>query len=143
MTRGLARLADIAYRRRGRVVVAWVIATILIIGVGSGFAGEYSADYNTPGSESKAASELTEERFEGYSGQEIYVVWEHPDGADSPAATEGVDAFLAEAEQVDNISEHTPIRISQDGDDRSDDASDDRPGLGRPQGGRREADRRG
>jgi RND superfamily putative drug exporter len=115
MTGGLARLADIAYRRRGRVVVAWVIATIVIIGVGSALAGEYSADYNTPGSESKAASELTEERFEGYSGQEIYVVWEDPEGADSPAAKEGVDAFLAEAEQVDNISEHTPIRLSEDG----------------------------
>ena len=115
MTRFLARLADLSYRRRGRMVLAWVGAMILIIGVGSALAGEYSADYNTPGSESKAASELTEQRFEGYSGQEIYVVWEHPDGADSPAAKEGVDAFLAEAEQVDNISEHTPIRLSQDG----------------------------
>jgi RND superfamily putative drug exporter len=115
MTRFLARLADLSYRRRGRMVLAWVGAMILIIGVGSALAGEYSADYNTPGSESKAASELTEERFEGYSGQEIYVVWEHPDGADSPAAKEGVDAFLAEAEQVDNISEHTPIRLSEDG----------------------------
>ena len=115
MTRGFARLADLAYRRRGRMVLAWVVATFVIIGVGSSLAGEYSADYNTPGSESKAASELTEERFEGYSGQEIYVVWEHPDGADSPAASEGVDAFLAEAEQVDNISEHTPIRVSEDG----------------------------
>ena len=115
MTRALTRLADLAYRRRGRMVLAWVIAMIAIIGVGSALAGEYSADYNTPGSESKAASELTEERFEGYSGQEIYVVWEHPDGADSPAAREGVDAFLAEAEQVDNIGPHTDIRISQDG----------------------------
>jgi putative drug exporter of the RND superfamily len=115
MTRGLARLADITYRRRGRVVLAWIVATFVIIGVGSSLAGEYSADYNTPGSESKAASELTEERFEGYSGQEIYVVWEHPDGAESPAAKEGIDAFLAEAEQVENIAEHTPIRVSQDG----------------------------
>ena len=52
MTRGLARLADLAYRRRGRVVIAWVLAMIVIIGVGSALAGEYSADYNTPGSES-------------------------------------------------------------------------------------------
>ena len=115
MTRGLARLADLAYRRRGRMVLAWIGAMVLIIGVGSSLAGEFSADYNTPGSESKAASDLTEDRFEGYSGQEIYVVWEHPDGAESPAAREGVDAFLAEAEQIDNMSEHTPIRVSQDG----------------------------
>ncbi len=115
MTRYLARLADIAYRRRGRMVLAWIAAAVLIIGVGSSLAGEYNADYNTPGSESKAASDLTEERFGGYSGQEIYVVWKDPDGATSPAARQSVDAFFAEAEQVDHVARHTPIRVSEDG----------------------------
>jgi putative drug exporter of the RND superfamily len=115
MTRRLARLADIAYRRRGRMVVAWILGTILIIGVGSSLAGEYTADYDTPGSESKAASDLTEERFSGYSGQEIYVVWKDPAGATSPAAKRRINAFFDEAEQVDHVAEHTPIRVSQDG----------------------------
>ena len=56
VTRHLARLADISYRRRGRMVLAWILASVVIIGVGSSLAGEYNADYNTPGSESKAAS---------------------------------------------------------------------------------------
>jgi putative drug exporter of the RND superfamily len=115
MTRGLARLADIAYRRRGRMVVAWIVATVVIIGLGSSLAGEYNADYNTPGSESKAASDLTEQRFGGYSGQEIYVVWKDEAGATSPGAEERVNDFLAEAKQVDHIAEETPIRVSQDG----------------------------
>ena len=115
MTRFLARLADLSYRRRGRMVLAWIAAAVVIIGVGSSLAGEYNADYNTPGSESKAAAELTEERFDGYSGQEIYVVWKDEAGARSPAAREGVDAFLTEAEQIEHVSEHTPIRISDDG----------------------------
>src|ERR671918_1650659 len=115
MTRHLARLADIAYRRRGRVVLAWVVALVVIIGLGSSLAGEYNADYDTPGSESKAASDLTEERFGGYSGQEIYVVWKDPDGARSPAARERVDAFLTEAKQVDHVAEETPIRVSENG----------------------------
>jgi putative drug exporter of the RND superfamily len=115
MTRHLARIADIAYRRRGRVVVAWIAATVVIIGVGSALAGEYTADYDTPGSESKAASDLTEQRFGGYSGQEIYAVWEDEDGARSPGAKQGVKAFLDEAEQVDHVAEHTPIRVSEDG----------------------------
>jgi RND superfamily putative drug exporter len=115
MTRLLARLADIAYRRRGRMVLAWIAAAILIIGVGSSLAGEYSADYDTPGSESKAASDLTEQRFDGYSGQEIFVVWKDDAGADSPAAREGINAFFAEAEKIDHISPHTPIRLSGDG----------------------------
>ena len=84
MTRFLAQLADLAYRRRGRMVLAWIAAAVVIIGVGSSLAGEYNADYNTPGSESKAASDLTGQRFGGYSGQEIYVVWKDPAGAESP-----------------------------------------------------------
>ncbi|MEK6273361.1 MAG: MMPL family transporter [Actinomycetota bacterium] len=115
MTRFLARLADITYRRRGRVVLAWIAAMIVIIGVGSSLAGEYEADYHTPGSESKAASELTQERFEGYSGQEVNVVWKDDAGATSPAARERIDAFFAEAEQVDHVTEHGPIRVSDDG----------------------------
>ena len=87
----------------------------MIIGVGSSLAGEYEADYNTPGSESKAASDLTEQRFDGYSGQEIYVVWKDEAGAKSPAAQERVDAFLTEAKRVDHIAEETPIRVSRDG----------------------------
>jgi RND superfamily putative drug exporter len=115
MTRRLARLADIAYRRRGRVVLLWIVGAILIIGVGGSLAGEYEADYDTPGSESKAASDITEQRFEGYSGQEIFVVWKDENGAQSPQARQKVDAFFAEAEQLPNTEAHTPIRVSDNG----------------------------
>src|SRR5262249_10095948 len=80
VTRGLAVLGEIAYRHRGRVVLAWIGAAILIIGVGSAVKGAYHADYNTPGSDSEAASEITKQRFAGYSGQEIYVVWREHGG---------------------------------------------------------------
>ena len=49
MTRRLTQLADIAYRRRGRMVVGWIVAMVVIIGLGSAFAGEFNADYDTPG----------------------------------------------------------------------------------------------
>src|SRR5215203_2516606 len=115
MTRSLARLADISFRRRGRMILVWLAATIVIIGLGSSLAGEYEADYNTPGSESKAASELTEKEFGGYSGQEVFVVWKDEAGAMSPAARRHVDAFLAEARRIDDIEPETPIRVSDDG----------------------------
>src|SRR5215208_6295825 len=115
MTRRLTRLADIAYRRRGRMVLAWVVAAIVIIGVGSSLAGEFSADYNTPGSDSKAASDLTEREFGGYSGQEIYVVWKDPAGADSPAAKQKMSAFFKQAEAIKNVEERDAIRLSDDG----------------------------
>jgi putative drug exporter of the RND superfamily len=115
VTRRLARLADISYRRRGRMVLVWIVSAILIIGVGSSLAGEYEADYDTPGSDSEAAGTLAEERLDGYSGQEIYVVWKDAAGADSPAATERTDAFFAEAEEVNHVEPHTEIRFSEEG----------------------------
>jgi len=115
MTRHLARLADLSYRRRGRMVLAWLAATVLIIGLGGALAGEFNADYNTPGSESKAAGQLTEKRFGGYSGQEIYVAWKDPAGARSAGAKQRIDAFLAQAKKVDHIGEETAIRVSQNG----------------------------
>jgi RND superfamily putative drug exporter len=115
MSRRLARLADIAYRRRGRMVAAWIGAMIVIIGVGSSLAGEFNANYDTPGSDSKAASDITQQRFGGYSGQEIYVVWKDPAGVRSPAAQGRINTFFAQAEKVNHVSAHTPIRFSQNG----------------------------
>ncbi len=115
MTRRLARLADIAYRRRGRVVLAWIVATVVLIGLGSSLAGEFHADYNTPGSESKAASEFTKREFSGYSGQEIYVVWKNPQGVDNPPTKRQMNAFFSQAEKVDHIERRGAIRVSEDG----------------------------
>src|SRR5262245_3267764 len=114
MTQHLARLADIAYRRRGRVVLIWLVAMVFIIGVGSSLAGDFNANYDTPGSESKAASDITEQRFSGYSGQEIYVVAKDPSGfANEAEAAQRLQPFFTQAEKVDHIASHTPIRISQ------------------------------
>jgi putative drug exporter of the RND superfamily len=115
MTSFLARVADLACRRRGRMVLAWVVAAIVIVGVGSSLAGDYNANYDTPGSESKAASDLTKQRFDGYSGQEIYVAWKDEAGATSPRARKQLRAFFAQAEKVDHIDPHTPIRVSENG----------------------------
>src|SRR4051812_5214575 len=115
MTRRLTALADIAYRHRLLMVIGWIVAMVVIIGVGSSLKGEFNADYNTPGSESKAASDITQQRFGGYSGQEIYVVWKNPAGVRTPAAQQRMDTFFAQAEKVNHISGHTPIRISRNG----------------------------
>jgi putative drug exporter of the RND superfamily len=115
MTRRLARLADFAYRRRGTMVLLWIAATVVLIGLGSSFKGEYKAEYNTPDSESKAASDLTKREFSGYSGEEIYVVWKDPKGADSAAAKRQMNAFFGAAEEVEHVGKAAPIRVSKSG----------------------------
>ena len=116
MTARLARLADLAYRRRGRMVLAWIVATVVIIGVGSSLAGEYNADYNTPGSESKAAERPHRAALRRLLRPGDLRRLEGPGRAPtSPAARQRINAFFAEAEKVDHIGPHTPIRVSEDG----------------------------
>ena len=113
MTRRLTRLADFSYRRRGRVVLLWIVAMVVIIGVGSSLAGDFNANYDTPGSESKAASDITKEHFGGYSGQEINVVAKDPAGfADEAAAAQRLQPFFTQAQKVEHIAGHTSIRLS-------------------------------
>jgi RND superfamily putative drug exporter len=97
------------------MVLAWIAALVVTIGLGSSLKGEFEADYDTPGSESKAASDLTERAFGGYSGQEIYVVWKDPAGAMAPAARKRLDSFIAEARRVPHVEGRTQIRVSRDG----------------------------
>src|SRR3954452_9448081 len=115
MNQRLTRLAEYACRHRGRMVLGWIVAAVVIIGIGSSLAGEYEADYDTPNSESKAASDLTKQRFDGYSGQEIYAVWKAQQGVDSPQVRQSMDRFFAQAEKVEHIGAHTAIRVSDDG----------------------------
>jgi putative drug exporter of the RND superfamily len=116
MTRRLTRLADFAYRRRGTTVLLWIVAMVAIIGVGSSLAGDFNANYDTPNSDSKAASDITKSRFGGYSGQEIYAVAKDPNGFSSKAeAAQKLQPFFTQAEKVEHIDTHTQIRLSQNG----------------------------
>jgi putative drug exporter of the RND superfamily len=111
----LARLADLAFRRRGRFVLAWIVGLVLIAAGGSALAGEYDAEYSTPGSESDDAATLIENRFEDSSSETIDVVWEAPQGATRPAIKRRVDDFLGQASTLEGIGGLDRLRVSPDG----------------------------
>jgi putative drug exporter of the RND superfamily len=91
----LGRLAGVAFRRRGRVVLAWIAGLILAIGLSAAFAGEFAADYAAPGSDSAQAQQLLAERFPSQSGDAIDVVVRADAGADDPATQTAVADLLA------------------------------------------------
>src|SRR5215203_3400936 len=78
----LARLADLAFRGRRAVVAVWVAGLVVAFGA-AGLAGDWSADYSTPGSESRAAADLLQERFPERNPETVDVVWQTRDGAGS------------------------------------------------------------
>jgi putative drug exporter of the RND superfamily len=109
----LERLADLTYRRRWRVVFAWIATLAATIVVVPQFAGEFGVEFGTPGSESKAAADLLERHFAGSTGDSVNVVWEAPAGARDVQPR--IERLLAEAERVDGVGGASEPRYSQDG----------------------------
>jgi putative drug exporter of the RND superfamily len=109
----LARLADLAYRRRGRMVVAWIVVLAAVLAIVPRVGGDFATDFSFPGTESQEASDLVEAHFPRSSGEEVNVVWEAPSGARD--AEPRIDRFLAEAERVEGVGDASTPRYSQDG----------------------------
>jgi RND superfamily putative drug exporter len=111
----LARLGDLAYRRRGRIVLAWIAALVLASVVAPRLAGEFAAEFATAGSESQKAADLVAERFPGTSGDAIQVVWQTDAGARNPVVIARVERFLDQAEDLEGVASAGPPRVSRDG----------------------------
>ena len=75
----LERLTDFCYRHRRLVVAGWLVVLVATAVAGSRFGGGDTTDYGTPGSESKAATNLLDERFPARSGDTIDIVWRAED----------------------------------------------------------------
>src|ERR671922_131498 len=112
-TSRLARLADLTYRRRWRVVAAWIATLATVLVIVPQFAGDFDVEFGTPGSESKAAADLLEKHFDGSTGDTVNVVWESSSGARD--AKRRIDRLVADAERVDGIEGASPPRYSRDG----------------------------
>jgi RND superfamily putative drug exporter len=130
----LARLADLAYRRRGRMVLAWIAVLAAAVAVAPRLAGELSAEFATAGSESQAAADLVAERFPGISGDTIEVVWQADAGARDPAVLGRVGRFLEQAERLEGVAAVQPPRVSRDGTIALARLELDRPALDVPDG---------
>ena len=59
----LGRLARITFRRRGRTVLAWLGVLVVAVLLSMSLGGDFTADYSAPGSDSKEAQTLLEDRF--------------------------------------------------------------------------------
>jgi RND superfamily putative drug exporter len=97
------------------MVLGWILALIVIFPVSSALKGKFHADYSTPGSESNSASTLIEQRFGGFSGSTVAVVWRADAGANSPTTKQRVGSFLAQASRLKGVGRAGPIRVSPTG----------------------------
>ncbi len=114
----LARLADTMFMHRKKVILGWVMVLVLAIAGGLTLKGTYIADYSTPGSDSKAASDRLGQNFAGRSGESVDIVWKASGSAKAPAATERIDRLLQAVGTVPGIVPGTTAadaEVSRDG----------------------------
>jgi RND superfamily putative drug exporter len=111
----LARLGSWCYRRRRTVLVTWIAALAATLILIAPLAGDYNADFNTPGSDSAAAEQVLQDRFGDRSAATIDVVWHAPAGARSPEIQERIDGLIADARKLDGIGRALPPEVSRDG----------------------------
>ena len=114
----LGRLARVTFRRRGRTVLAWLLALGVAIGLAASLGGDFKADYSAPGSDSQEAQTLLEDRFPSQAGDTVDVVV-HADGGiqGQEEAVQDLLAELGSVAHVDAVSDpfQDPAGVSQDG----------------------------
>ncbi len=100
----LGMLAGMAFRRRRRVALAWLAALAILAGLSAAFAGDFAADYSAPGSDSKQAQDLLEQRFPVQAGDTVDVVVHSDAGVTDSAVRSDVTGLLRELRGLPHVA---------------------------------------
>ena len=65
----LYRLGGWAFRRRRRVLMAWILVVGLVGAAAATFSGQTDNSFSVPGTESQRAQDLLEKKFPGAGGR--------------------------------------------------------------------------
>ena len=105
-----ARLGAFAYRRRGRVVLGWVVGLVLLGAIAGGVGSGFTSKFGLPGGvESKRGLDLLDQYFGGVGGgQTGSIVVYTPDGSvTDPNVESQITAYLAEVAKVSGVAQVT------------------------------------
>jgi RND superfamily putative drug exporter len=117
----LGRLAGAAHRRRGLVVVLWLVAVAAAVGLSAAVSGTFRADYTAPGSDSRAAQELLADRFPELTGEPLDIVVRSTGGpVTDPAVRSEVTGLIDDIAALPQVRSaanpyETPGSVSADG----------------------------
>ncbi|HXH79764.1 MMPL family transporter [Nocardioides sp.] len=114
----LGRLARVTFRHRGKTVLAWLAALAIAVVLSMSMGGDFKADYSAPGSDSKEAQTLLEDRFPSQAGATVDVVVRADGGVQNQQqAVQDLLAELGSVAHVEAASDpfQSPGSISQDG----------------------------
>ena len=104
----MRRLADLCFRRRGRVVLAWVIGVVVLAGVTAAVGTNYRSDFTLPDVESKRGIDILDERFEGQGAGVVgNIVFRAEQGVSDPQVRQVMTDFIAKIGEIPNVQSIT------------------------------------
>ena len=120
----MKRLAQVCFRRRGRVLIAWILGVVVLGAVTGAVGTGYRSDFTLPDVESKRGVDILEDRFGGQgAGQVGNIVFQAEAGVSDPAVRSAMEPFFAEVAGLPGVqsvtSPYTPegeAQISDQGD---------------------------
>ena len=100
----LKRLAEVSFRRRRAVVVAWIVGIVALGAVLGAVGSGYRSDFTLPDVESKRGIDILDDQFDGQgAGQVGNIVFEANRGIEDPEVREVIEPFLAEVAAIDDV----------------------------------------
>ena len=99
----LARVTAWSTRHRRTVLLAWVIGLVAMTALAMTRGGEYKQEFLSPGTDSKAAVDLLQERFPDQAGDTITVVVQADEGATSDEVRTVVEPLLASYAELPHV----------------------------------------
>jgi RND superfamily putative drug exporter len=108
------RLGAWCARRRGTVVIIWLVVLVAGGALSGAIGSNFSTELSLPDVESKRGFDVLEAEMGGLgTGIEGNLVIESPDGFEDPAVREGIDAYLAEIEELPDVAVTSPFAAEE------------------------------
>src|SRR5690606_22310288 len=104
-----ARLGTWCHDRRGRVLIMWVVALIVIGGVAGAMGPDFKEDFSGPDVESATGLDILNEHFGGEgAGLTGTIVFRAEQGVDDPEVRDAMTALFEELDARDDLSVDSP-----------------------------------
>jgi putative drug exporter of the RND superfamily len=114
------RLAGVAYRRRWRALVAWLVALAAVTALAQVVGARYHNDFALPGTDSQRALDVLQRDDPAEAGSTIQVVLQSAGGLGAPSARERVEPMVNRLARLPHVADvrspyDSPGAISADG----------------------------
>jgi RND superfamily putative drug exporter len=101
----MRRFATAITSHRKTVIIGWIAALIIVVGISGSVGSAFSEEFKLPQSDSTEAYELLEDRFPQQSGETSLIVFKADQGVQSPAVKKKMEEVFKEVERQPHVTE--------------------------------------